>query len=164
MKLEPPDTHHLNAAQGWLGLGNPEEAIAELGKILPELQSHPEVLEMRWQIYAKAQNWRECVEVASRLVELAPTVALGWIHRSYALHELKRTREALAALLPAAAKFPNDWLIRYNLACYCCRLNQLDQTMQFLAQACKLGDTKEVKQMALTDADLKEVWEQVAGL
>src|SRR5690242_8440192 len=31
--LEPPEIHHVNAAEGWLGLGNASEAEHELGKL-----------------------------------------------------------------------------------------------------------------------------------
>ncbi|HWF19033.1 MAG TPA: tetratricopeptide repeat protein [Verrucomicrobiae bacterium] len=161
MKLEPPDTHHVNAAQGWLGLGNANEANAELDKIPDALQSHPDVLELRWQVYANARKWQQCVEVGARLVELAPRKPQGWIHRSYALHELKQTRDALEALLPAVTLFPKEWLIQYNLACYCCRLDEPERALQFLRQAFKLGDAKEVKPMALTDPDLREVWKKI---
>src|ERR1700754_3280404 len=118
MKLEPPDSHLLNAAQGWLDLGMPAEAVAELKQIAPKFQEHPEVLELRWQICAKANEWHRCVEVANVLVTRAPKRASGWIHRSYALHELKQTREAFEALLPALTRFPENWLVQYNLACY----------------------------------------------
>jgi hypothetical protein len=33
--LQPPDSHHLNAAVGWLELGNDIEATEELDKIKP---------------------------------------------------------------------------------------------------------------------------------
>ena len=46
MKLEHPDTLHLEAAQGWLGLGNHLEADKELDNITPALRSHPDVLEV----------------------------------------------------------------------------------------------------------------------
>ena len=164
MNLEPPATHYLNAAIGWLGLGDADSAREELGHIPRALQSHPDVLEVRWQVSAKAQKWNDCVEIANRLVELSPRNPFGWIHRSYALHELKQTREALDALLPALTKFPKEWLIRYNLACYCCRLDQIDETMRFLEQACKLGEVKQVKEMARADLDLQAVWDQIAGI
>ena len=32
--IEPPDTHHISAALGWLGLGNIAEAKAELALAL----------------------------------------------------------------------------------------------------------------------------------
>jgi hypothetical protein len=53
--LDPPDSLHLRAAQGWLELGDHLEANSELDKITAFLRSHPDVLELRWQIYAKAK-------------------------------------------------------------------------------------------------------------
>ena len=70
MKLEPPDSHFLNAAHGWLELGLPSEAVSELARIAPAFQEHPEVLEMRWQICANALEWHRCVEVANVMVFL----------------------------------------------------------------------------------------------
>jgi hypothetical protein len=98
------------------------------------------------------------------LVKSTPKLAWGWVHRSYALHELKRTREAFEALLPAVAKFPKDWLIQYNLACYCCRLRAQKRALSFLERACALGDPREIKAMALNDADLREIWDRIPGL
>jgi predicted Zn-dependent protease len=157
MKFEPPNVHHLNAAQGWLELGNPAEAGVELDELPPGLQQSPEVLEIRWQIHAREKQWEQCVAFANRLVESAPEHPQGWIHRSYALHELKRTREAFDALLPALARFPADWLIQYNLACYCCRMKEFQRALNHLEQACKLGKAREIKAMALKDSDLLEV-------
>ncbi len=48
--LEPPDTHYLSAALGWLELGNAAESICELGQIRPENVNHPDVLEVRWMV------------------------------------------------------------------------------------------------------------------
>ena len=160
-KFEPPDIHHLNAAQGWLELGRPDEAHAELELISAPLRGSPAVLEIRWQINAREKNWERCVELAEAIVKQAPGLSLGWIHRSYAMHELKQTRAALDALLPATPLFPKEWLIQYNLACYCCQLKELDRAMRFLEQAFKLGDTKQVKQMALNDGDLRELWPKI---
>ncbi len=161
MKFEPPDSHHLNAAQGWLGLGDHVEAGAELNLIAPALQGRPEVLEARWQIHAKTRNWEQCLEMGNALLAAEPKLAQSWIHRAYALHELKRTREAFDALLTAAKIFPKEWLIQYNLACYCCRLREYDRALRLLEHACKLGDARQIKEMALQDADLQELWERV---
>jgi tetratricopeptide (TPR) repeat protein len=77
------------------------------------------------------------------------------------LHELKRTQEALDALLPAAAKFPKHWLIRYNLACYCSQLGRLQEAMQWLEKAIGLADKSEVKAMALADPDLEPLRREI---
>jgi hypothetical protein len=49
--LEPPDSIHLQAAQGWLELGDHIEASEELEKITPQLRAHPDVLKARWEVY-----------------------------------------------------------------------------------------------------------------
>src|SRR5438552_14861639 len=120
--IPQPDSHHLLAAQGWLELGNVVEAAAELKKISSALNLHPMVLEIRWQIHARAKQWSECVELAAAIIRADPTAAMGWIHRSYALHEMKRSTEARDGLLSVAALFPEELTISYNLACYECAL------------------------------------------
>ncbi len=54
---------HLQAAQGWLELGNHVEADAELDNIRPELRAHPEVLKLRWQVYAAAKKWEAALDI-----------------------------------------------------------------------------------------------------
>lgn len=85
--LDPPDSHNLSAAIGWLGLGNRQEANEELEKIAPALRAHPDVLEVRWQVYAKAGKWEPCVDLGNSLVKSPPERSVGWIHRSLSLQK-----------------------------------------------------------------------------
>src|SRR3954468_15114407 len=55
--LEPPDTHYLMHAVGWLELGSVSEAKAELAHIRTAFQFHPDVLEVRWLICAEERQW-----------------------------------------------------------------------------------------------------------
>jgi tetratricopeptide (TPR) repeat protein len=152
------DAHHLRAAQGWLELGNHLESNAELENITAANRSHPDVLEIRWAIYAKAEKWEMCLEIGNALVQMAPKRPLGWKHRSVSLHRLKRTREAHDLLLPATAIFPKDWPIHYDMACYACKLGNLNDARTWLEKAFSLGDPKEVKLIALDDPDLEMIW------
>ena len=104
--LQPPDSMHLEAAQGWLELGNHEEANEELELIDAPLRSHPDVLEVRWDIYAKVKNWEACLDIGKAMVKLDPRRFTGWINRSFALHELKRTQEACDQLHEGLYRFP----------------------------------------------------------
>ena len=158
--LEPPDTHHLDAALGWLELGNHLEANAELENITPALRSHPAVLELRWQILAKAENWVACLDLASVMVEMAPGVAAGWINRAYSLRRAPGggLAPAQAVLLQAWPKFSSEWMIPYNLACYASQLAKPEDAWQWLEKALHIGDPKAIKQMALDDPDLEPLW------
>jgi tetratricopeptide (TPR) repeat protein len=160
-KLQPPDTHHLSAAEGWFELGNYAEALAELDRISEAEQGRLEVLGLRWNISAQIKLWDECVGIAGAIVELAPKAVFGWIHRSYALHELKRTREARDLLLPALKKFPKNETIPYNLACYECQSGNLAEARRWLLQAMKLRKPAAVKAQALADPDLKPLWAEI---
>lgn len=160
--LPIPDAHHFRAAEGWLELGNPLEAFAELDCITPQFRAHPEVLKLRCQIYQHAKKWELCLEVASALVQHLPEDPIGWITRSFALHELKRTHEAYDLLLPAVAKFPHLWTVPYNLACYCAQSRDFPAAESWFKQAMAL-DEHTVKRLGIDDPDLTPLWDNLSG-
>jgi predicted Zn-dependent protease len=159
--LEPPDSLHLQAAQGWVELGNHIEADAELDNIAANLRAHPDVLNVRWEIYAAAKKWEAALDIAAAVIQLDPEDPLGWLNRSYALHELKRTTEARDNLLRVVDKFPISATMRYNLACYECQLGNLERAKQWLEKAFALGGANELKLTALDDPDLEPLWRQI---
>jgi len=118
--LDPPENLHVLAAEGWLELGNTAEANEELEKISPGLRAHPDVLSVRWHIYAAAKQWEAALDIAIAVTTLAPDEANGWVQRSCSLHKLARTEEARELLLNVLGRFPLNAAIRYNLACYEC--------------------------------------------
>jgi Flp pilus assembly protein TadD len=156
--LEPPDSHTVRAAQGWMDLGNPREAAAELARLSPRALGYPEALEVRWRLCASQKQWNEALAIAGELVAAAPNNAAGWVDQSYALHELRRTAEARALLMPAANRFPEVCIIPYNLACYACGLGDLDEARRWLERAAQIRDRSEIRAMALEDADLEPLW------
>jgi len=160
--LGHPDSLCVRAAQGWIELGDYVEADKELDGIAPELRSHPDVLEARWEIYARAKKWEMCLDIAERIVQVCPGRAGGWIHRSFALHELGQTQEAFDKLLPVGDKFRKIWLIPYNLACYCAQLRRLDESREWFKAAMAI-DEKTVREAAIDDPDLKPLWDSMGG-
>jgi len=158
--LEPPDSLHLRAAQGWLELGNHLEASVELERISSSLILHPEVLLLRYEVYAEAKLWEAAYLVAQALVEVAPNAPIGWINQSFALRKMgpKHVKAAWDALIPAADKFPKNPIIPYNLACYACQMNKLRDARTWLVLAISLGDSDDFKRMALTEPDLEPLW------
>jgi len=162
-RLEPPDVFFLSAAVGWLELGNATEAEAELAKISTKNQQRPDVLEVRWVLLAESRRWDSALEVAQALLAAAPNRPSGWLHHAYALRRASSggLRKAREALLPAHEKFPRDATIPYNLSCYACQLDQLDEAREWFRVALKIGDKDKLKHMALGDPDLEPLWEEI---
>ena len=156
--LPVPDSRHLLAAQGWLELGAPLEADAELDCIAPELRSHPAVLLLRWQVYARLRRWDGALDIGTALTKLLPNNPASWVNRAFALHELHRTAEAQKQLLDVIDRFPTIATMRYNLACYACQLGDLKAAQDWLAQAFAIDDSDALKQEALDDPDLDPLW------
>jgi tetratricopeptide (TPR) repeat protein len=152
--LEPPDLHFASAAAGWLELGVLDEARLELGRLSAPARLHPEVLAVEWELGARQGRWADALETASRLLEIDGDRPVGWINRSYALHELRRTAEAREALLPALPRFPTLGVIPYNLACYACQLGQLEEARGWLRQAIARDGRGPILECARRDADL----------
>jgi hypothetical protein len=89
---------------------------------------------------------------------MIPDDSFGHIRLAFALHELKRTREAMDALLAVADKFPEQWEIPYNLACYSCQLDDMIAARDWLAKAFAVGGAENIKLQALEDPDLAPLW------
>lgn len=164
--LEATDVHRLNAALGWLGLNCPADARGELDAISADQQSHPEVLEVRWLLCVHEKTWRDALFVADCEVAVAPEESSGWLHRAYALRRMEGggIKQALAALLPAADRFPSEPIILFNLSCYACQLNHLDAGRSWLKKAVEAGGKEVIKKMALEDEDLKPLWAEIRKL
>ena len=155
--IEPPDSHHLSCAIGWLELGSPGDALDDLELVTAALREHPDVLEVRWQIYARMANWDLALTTARQLLTQAPERASGWIHQAYSLRRAQGggLDSAWSALKQALARFPKEPIIPYNLACYAAQMNRLDEAWEWLHKAMEAAeDVDRIKQMALMDADL----------
>lgn len=163
--IGPPHSHLLSAAEGWLGLGSPTDATAELDRLPKRLQKHPDVLEVRWTIAAHEEDWAAGLEIARAHVTAAPESLSGWIHLAYSIRRVPDggLQAAWDALFPAMEKFPEDCLIPYNLACYACQMQQPDKARVLLARAMALGGYDHIKRMALNDHDLEPIWSQIKG-
>jgi hypothetical protein len=164
--LDVPEMHCPSAAVGWLELGNVAESEVELAQISPPHQNHPDVLEVRWLVYAERHQWSEGLRVAQILCETEPGRSSGWLHRAYALRRVPdgSVQKAWDALLPAFERFPDEAIIPFNLACYAAVLHDRDAARVWLKRAMKIGGKDKIKEMALADPDLELLWDEIRQL
>ncbi len=162
--LGPPDSHYLRAAEGWLELGHPDEACRELEKISAHFQAHSDVLEIQWQVAARAKKWEACAQLGKSLIKLEPGRVSGWIYRAYGLRRAMGggLQAAWDALFPAVERFPDVDVVPFNLACYAAQLGRIPEARDWLHRASeiakKAGHLKHLRLKALAEPDLEPLW------
>ncbi len=162
--LEPSDSFAISACQGWLELGNSDEATAEWEHLSPAARRHPAGLEMKWMLLAHRCQWDEAVGVGDQLVVCAPDSCAGWLHRAYAIRRAKSggLQQAFESLHPAAALFPEVDTIAYNLACYSTQLGKPDEGWEWYLRTLQIAnEPARVKQVALNDPDLEPLYQRI---
>jgi hypothetical protein len=159
--LPQSDKFRLEAAEGWLMLGNPVEANEELEQVSPEFRSHPATLAVRWQVYASAEWWEAAWIVSKVLCDVLPNSAEAWICQANTLRKYKGVREALELLANNKRKFHGHPVVLYNLACYAAQVSRFDDAGRWLTEAFKAEDGIALKVAAVYDPDLRPLWEQV---
>lgn len=164
--LEPPDRHHLMAAQGWLDLGNREEASLELERIAPELRFHPDVVKVRWRLYGRNENWHTVLRIARTICDLEPIsdpveTPVSWPARRASLGS-RKTPVLRSGGGPIG--LPELFAIPYNLACYACQLGNVNEAWEWFKMALDMADASELRRIALNDPDLEPLWKRISKL
>lgn len=159
-----PERHHVDAAVGWLMLGSARDASEELARLPKAVAQRLEVLELRWETHSGLRDWEEAFRVATLQVTLFPDAVSGWLHRAYAARRMARggVAQAAAYLGPAAARFPMEPLVRYNLACYSAVQGDPETAWIWFCKALAVGQPVELRRMALADPDLEPIWPRIA--
>jgi tetratricopeptide (TPR) repeat protein len=132
------------------------DADAELEKIDPFNRAAPEILALRISIYSALEKWELMAEIAKRLTEFEPDSPQWPVSLAYATRRAVSIEAAKEILQNAEPKFPKEAVIRYNLACYECRLSNLESAKDYLKQAFEIDSSW--RMTALRDADLEPLW------
>jgi len=151
---------YLEAARGWLELGDARTATQELENISGLRRAQPDVLRVRLQIAMEARDWRSAFALAQGLIRVTQHDAEIFLWRSEALRHLPEggVHKALALLLEATNDFPNEAAMPFQLACYNCQLGEEATAQCWLALAFEAaqrqGCLKKWKAAALENHDL----------
>ena len=158
------DRRHLLAAEGWLELGNWNEANEELERIAAEMRGHPDVVEMRYRVYAAAGRWDYAHAVGQALVRMVPHRLGGWLGLAEAERMVAGVglEKAYETLLAAAGHHPDEPVLHFRIACYACQLGILPAAKMWLGTAFALNPNLRLK--ALDEPDLELFWRKIGWI
>jgi tetratricopeptide (TPR) repeat protein len=129
----------IRHAEGYLELGLPEHALAELARWDDQAETLPDhALYLKGEALRELGKHHEAVGPLSRAAEGAPEnihiwLALGWCYK-----RIGRLDLAIESLEEALEAKPNEAILHYNLACYWSLAGNKRQSLLFLSQALDL--------------------------
>ncbi len=143
---------HLSYAQGYLGLGLLDEAVAELDCIVGPERDSLDVLVVRMAVLQEQENWSKLAALAAKVVKRSPEEASAWITWAYATRRAESLAAAEAILLKAEGQHPTEPTIQFNLGCYACLRGDLATAKRRVDRAVALEP--KFLHAAATDPDL----------
>jgi predicted Zn-dependent protease len=99
-------------------------------------------------------------EIAKRLADFQPDDVQWRISWAYATRRADSINTAKQILLNAESKFPNEAIIKYNLACYFCQTEDIETAKSYLKKTLQIDPSWRLR--ALEDEDLKPLWDSLA--
>jgi tetratricopeptide (TPR) repeat protein len=134
------------------------DADAELERIDPDVRHLPEVLGVRVEIYRNLEKWELMQAVAKKLAVDWDGEPHWWVCWAFATRRAESVEAARRILQVAFTNHSNSANIQYNLACYECKLGDLERAKFYLKQAFDLD--KDLRSFVLEDEDLKPLKEK----
>ncbi|PTX99372.1 hypothetical protein DB346_16075 [Verrucomicrobia bacterium LW23] len=128
------------------------EAEEELRQVEPERAGDLDVLSVWQSLWCVTRRWPEAAEVARRLCDMEPNNGDWPIQLAYATRRASSIEEAERILRDARERFPRESTIVYNLACYACQQDRLDEARTLLRTAFEMNASH--YRLAQTDPDL----------
>ena len=146
----------LEAADGYLFLGLPEEALQEVESVQGEDRQDASVMLVWTRILLHQKKWKDAERFAASAAKVHPEREEFTVQRAFALHQLQEGEKAMTVLASAPEWIRKSGILHYNLACYEAQLGDLRTARQCIRVACQMN--KAMKKNAAMDPDLRELW------
>ena len=128
----------LQFASGYLSLGMPDEALAELTSLKSESRNFPEVMSLKGQIYLLRSEWSSAAEMAEEGHNRYPELPDFYIQQALAYEQLGQPLRAIDIWMSAPEEIQRSGFCHYNLARCQARLGNVSSAKKHVLQAVKL--------------------------
>src|SRR5215210_3485386 len=146
----------LMAADGYLYLGLPDEALCELESIGPEYDHEAPVMRARIRVLLHLKRWKDAHRLAEVGNDIYPEENEFTVQRAFALHQMQKGGDAVRVLLSAPEWIRRTGILHYNLACYEAQLGDITTARQSTQAAIEINAS--FKKNAKQDPDLERLW------
>ena len=153
----------FDSIDGWIDLGNYDEAAEELHRPRPPFKSTVHFVKAWIRIYVAQKAWSNVQLMCETLLRHAPDDPKGYLQLAEAFHDQGKHADAIATLSQALESGPlsNSSEIRYHLARYLSAAGQLDEARKCLTKAIEAD--RSLRRNALDDSAFEKLWLESQG-
>ncbi len=156
-RTQSPEVHRsLHAADGYLFLNMPEDALHELESIPSDERESASVMLARTRVLLHLHKWKEAEKLSDHGTTHHPDEDEFTVQRAFALHQMQKGDRANEVLLSAPEWLRRTGILHYNLACYEARLGDLSTARRCIDAAIEINAA--MKKNARVDPDLQALW------
>lgn len=146
----------LHAADGYMTLGLPDEALREIREIAVPERGASVVRLIRIRALLQLQRWSAAEKLSRQSATKYPEEEEFTVQRAFALHRMEHGEEAVAVLHSAPDWIRRTGILHYNLACYEARHGNLTAARQCIDTAIQMN--ADMRKRARIDPDLAALW------
>jgi tetratricopeptide (TPR) repeat protein len=150
----------VRAAQGYVDLGMPHEALREVDKAPADCQERLEIVLVRMEILRQLERWAEGAKLGQTALSHHADCAELYLIAAYAVRRHEGLEQAKAVLLSGEAILAKEAMFHFNIACYECQLGCLEAAKKRLERAFALDD--KYRKVGREDPDLEPLWGWIA--
>ena len=152
----------LTYANGYRELAMFKDAIKEIDSLPENLRYCEPAVQMRVAIYMEAKQWRKALPFVEQLAKEKPDEVGNIVNLAFVIRRARSISRAMPILLKASQDFPDAAIVHYNLGCYACCSNQLEDAKTHLRHAFALD--QKFLDTATEDEDLAPLHDWIAKL
>ena len=145
----------LSAAEGYLQLEMPSDAIEEIAKLPSRVRRDIHASELELAAEMMLKHWNRGSDLAQELCDKRPTKKSYFLHAAYCLHETGDTLAAKKFLMAGPKSLLQDGLFHYNMGCYSAVLGNNEEARRYVLASFKLDP--ELRNTAESDPDLANI-------
>ncbi len=153
--LPTAEQYHIEATKGWILLGDQGDAHDELDQISRGWKEHPEVLELRWYLFAEEENWDAALRIAEKIHKKHPKRLFGWLAHAHCVLKCTGNPDAARKVLYPAAEMFDGPQVAYGLACYASLAGKFEEGRDWLAQALAKSDDEDLEEFQAVNPELE---------
>lgn len=145
--------------EGYCGLGMYDEALRLISSLKTKGREDLTLSFLRTRILRAAGRFAEMRKTAEKIRERCPEEPEAWVSLADAMRQSGSLQQGRHVLQEAEKKFPKNPHIKFQLGCYLCQLQDLEQARSYVQAAIQLD--RAWADAAKQDADLAPLREKI---